>query len=965
MGRNVAFNLSSEIGEKLILLFKDIPKEAIIETVYNLEKQQFITGVINKKSNKTRVHHYEVTWNYSHSSLYPIDFNMTILSTAIETHKRFKKNRQTDQNSIKQNDSIFEQSTLDILQEFNEDENDGDVIESDDEIDEDDDEMDIYRDYNLHDGKSTVEMYQNIRKSKNPLEGIDMSYCPLTDRGKLTENIKGINWEMNKNIQPPLGLGTRPPTHLKSDFRGNIFKTPLESFLAFLPIKFWIHHVHESNKYIEKLIEGKTKHYYSVLWYKISLQEMMTFYAILMQMTCRPCHGRRYEECWKFTQDWYPLCKKMSLRRFRIIRSSLHWNDNNTSSREKDTLYKVRPMINFLKKSIGEYINIGESVALDETCIGMYHIAAKALIYFNPAKPRGKHHCKLYVVCENNHWAAINFKFEHRSYDHNQSIESYTQIKETNEEKDTIEIESPNDNCKNNKTKCPKQSAVDIANDKNILKTTKLVMELMKPWEGYGIVVNMDNYYSSPEVFVKLRQMQIYARGTFRVNRKYLPQFIRFKKAETEKYNRGSFRFATNEKYNLCCYAWNDKCPVHVISSADGTNVEFAQRKERSVKVDVVCPTAIQKYNEGMQGVDQFNRLLVLYSMSSLKWDKYYKKIAMILMDFALTNAYIHFCMEDSNKDKKFDRCWFMEELQYQMVQMDWSRKVREMNFMNKNDECSYSDSITQKKEHVDLMKELQIGKNSFMVKKPKIEQLQVSKDDSTLFCNPISMRQYKRNNSSNIDSSSDIFRKMNNLSDSERSCQICLYEGRGRKVSTTNFCCFHHIRCCTTAPVDDKYLTQFVFWGKKIAKNQVKDISWLCPQENLTCWEKAHIFYVPKGLFKLIDIEDKDTKKYNDINFQRVSKINLNSELAISKRIALLNLHYSKDPSQVAMNRKKTRSSTVSTNISEIGSPRNTLTIGSVSTVTQSSFYNKNQDKTSPTNDVLEIVQSNGIVKM
>ena len=99
-----------------------------------------------------------------------------------------------------------------------------------------------------------------------------------------------------------------------------------------------------------------------------------------------------------------------------------------------------------------------------------------------------------------------------------------------------------------------------------------------------------------------------------------------------------------------------------------------------------------------MQGIDQFNRLLVLYSMSSLKWYKYYKKIAMILIDFALTNAYLHFFMEDSKKDKKFDRCWFMEELQYQIVQMDWSRKVREMNFENKNDEWSYSDSITKKK---------------------------------------------------------------------------------------------------------------------------------------------------------------------------------------------------------------------------------------------------------------------------
>jgi len=51
-----------------------------------------------------------------------------------------------------------------------------------------------------------------------------------------------------------------------------------------------------------------------------------------------------------------------------------------------------------------------------------------------------------------------------------------------------------------------------------------------------------------------------------------------------------------------------------------------------------------------------------------------------------------------------------MEELQYQMVKMDWSRKVREMNFVNKNDEFFYSDSINKREEHVDLMKELQIG---------------------------------------------------------------------------------------------------------------------------------------------------------------------------------------------------------------------------------------------------------------
>ena len=55
---------------------------------------------------------------------------------------------------------------------------------------------------------------------------------------------------------------------------------------------------------------------------------------------------------------------------------------------------------------------------------------------------------------------------------------------------------------------------------------TKLVTSLCKCLTNTGIVVNMDNLYSSPELFIKLREMGIYARGTFRKYRKYLPKFI-------------------------------------------------------------------------------------------------------------------------------------------------------------------------------------------------------------------------------------------------------------------------------------------------------------------------------------------------------------------------------------------------------------------------------------------------------
>ena len=50
-----------------------------------------------------------------------------------------------------------------------------------------------------------------------------------------------------------------------------------------------------------------------------------------------------------------------------------------------------------------------------------------------------------------------------------------------------------------------------------------------------------------------------------------------------------------------------------------------------------------------MQGVDQFNKLITLFSMSNLHFDKYYKKVAMILMDLAVTNSYLHYKMDNAS----------------------------------------------------------------------------------------------------------------------------------------------------------------------------------------------------------------------------------------------------------------------------------------------------------------------------
>ena len=240
-------------------------------------------------------------------------------------------------------------------------------------------------------------------------------------------------------------------------------------------------------------------------------------------MSCRPYPGKRQVDCWNYQNEWFTNCRHMKRTRFRQIRSCLHWCDNETSA-NGDTLYKVRPMINILLQTLGMYVNVGEGIALDETCIGLYHAHAKALTFYNPAKPRGKHHCKLYVVCENTHCDAINFKFAHRTYkkskedNDNEKLEYNNKLASTKKKKELCTKQyDPSDN----ELEDEDDEDVDDENEKDVPKMVNLVCTLCEMLRGTGVVVNMDNLYSSPEVFIRLKEMGIYARGTFRKNRKY------------------------------------------------------------------------------------------------------------------------------------------------------------------------------------------------------------------------------------------------------------------------------------------------------------------------------------------------------------------------------------------------------------------------------------------------------------
>ena len=852
---------------------------------------EFIVGVVNKRSKiAKRKNYYTVAWEWSCTTLHDIDFESTTIDRAISQYSNIRKGMRhssTKKRNMKEQQHVSRSLLKECSKEGNmKDSLEAIVIESDDDYS-DDDGFEFENLHINHNVNDETKCYSTIRHSKN-LES-DLSMFFETQRGSessTTEHTNGLKWEMNGNLQAPTGLAFRPKTKI----RGNIscFSTELESLLAFLPLKYWVKHLEECNNYVEKELDKKyssdkftkktSRKFNGMKWKPIKIDELMIFYAIIIQMACRPFPGKKYEECWNYTKDWFTNCQHMKKTRFKQIRAALHWCENPHSHSKLDTLYKVRPIIDILEKTIGKYLEVGQEVALDETTIGLYHAYAKALIYYNPSKPRGKHHCKLFVLCENDYWSAINFHFAHRSYDKEKSSKN----KETENNKtmvnETSHINSDSDES-NTKTKVNKDEIGDNEpENKEVPKMVQLVTSMCKCLKGTGVVVNMDNLYSSPEAFIALKKLGIYARGTFRSNRKYLPSFVRFTKSETLKLPRGCFRLATNKEYNLSCYAWNDKNPVHVISSADATDLETTQRRSKSKKINVLCPSAVKRYNKGMQGVDQFNKLLTLFSLASLKFDKYYKKVAMVLLDFAITNAYLHFQIANNTKnDKNYSRVKFMENLQEQLINVDWAEKVRRFQMDHSEDES------------IDSNDEMHFMEKLFDKGQTNQENAMIDGSISTSLkkvCNPVAMQPSSMNLFSDDLNSIMLNRQLKVLAHSQRVCQICEFEGRGRRRTGVNYCPNHNIKACTLKSPHPQHLKQFRLGGVVLDVNfSEASNNWLCPDSSLTCWEKAHNWYIPNGLFHLKHDTSITNEKNSIIDFTKVSRINWSSSMAKERK--------------------------------------------------------------------------------
>ncbi|XP_017765529.1 PREDICTED: piggyBac transposable element-derived protein 4-like [Eufriesea mexicana] len=206
-------------------------------------------------------------------------------------------------------------------------------------------------------------------------------------------------------------------------------------------------------------------------WYPVTLDEVKAYCALHILMSqLKKSNVQLYWTTRAAVVETPIFRKTMPLKRFRQISRFLHFLHNETAD-GSDRLRKVRPIINLWNEKFKEIYTPNEYVSIDESL--MKYKGRLAYKQFNPSK-RTRFGLKIYKLCE----ASTGFCHGFKIYTGQDKIDS-------------------NDSASEN-----------------------VVTELSKSIINKGYTLFLNNWYSSPDLFLKLHKKKTNVIGTVRKNRK-------------------------------------------------------------------------------------------------------------------------------------------------------------------------------------------------------------------------------------------------------------------------------------------------------------------------------------------------------------------------------------------------------------------------------------------------------------
>lgn len=455
---------------------------------------------------------------------------------------------------------------------------------------------------------SNIPQSQN-RKRKAPGEQVVIQRIEtiITDPGEFVGSVKDIDpksqtfkkmlWRKKNLVLDKSAIDFSEPD-LGEDVKS--LDTPFKCFEYFLGDSVIDHIVEQTNLYSAQKNISTT--------FSTTNSEIRKYIGILFYMSVfRYPNVRSYwgEYAFQMIQD------TMSRNRFDLIRSNLHFNDNDKlpdkNAPDYDRLYKIRPIVD-------HFNNRFQSIPMTQRlCVDEQMCATKMRTFLRqylPDKPH-KWGIKLFLLCD-------SFGF-----------------------------------CYNFEIYCGAGDNVVLTDTPDLGASANVVVRLSRNVPDFkNHVIYFDNYYTSLPLLVYLKSRGIHSLGTIRSNR--IPNCKLPTDIDLRKQPRGySTEFCGSALgVDISLSVWKDNKIVRLASSYAGekpfqNETNFINKVSRFVRsekkfVDVDCPNVIHEYNSHMGGVDLMDGLIGRYKIP-VKSNKYTNRLFIHLLDMAMINAYVLF----------------------------------------------------------------------------------------------------------------------------------------------------------------------------------------------------------------------------------------------------------------------------------------------------------------------------------